>query len=109
MLKTVPAFDRIGEENAFAVLARATQLAAQGRDAVDHLARLVGFADPLIEVVAEVLLLELEACQGERQRHVTPEDQRRLVLDFAQIPHKVGGKRAERDGERKKTEEDPGR
>jgi aspartate aminotransferase len=29
------AFDRIGEENAFAVLARATQLAAQGRDIVN--------------------------------------------------------------------------
>src|SRR5580704_5575456 len=34
MLKTVPAFDRIGEENAFAVLARATQLASQGRDII---------------------------------------------------------------------------
>src|SRR3974390_3149589 len=35
MLKTIPAFDRLGEENAFAVLARATQLAAQGRDIVN--------------------------------------------------------------------------
>lgn len=35
MLQTVPAFDRIGEENAFAVLARATALAAQGRDIVN--------------------------------------------------------------------------
>src|SRR5215510_7097593 len=35
MLKTVAAFDRIGEENAFAVLARATTLAAQGRDIVN--------------------------------------------------------------------------
>jgi aspartate aminotransferase len=35
MLRTVPAFDRIGEENAFAVLARATALAAQGRDIVN--------------------------------------------------------------------------
>src|SRR3974390_3857489 len=31
MLHTIAAFDRIGEENAFAVLARATALAAQGR------------------------------------------------------------------------------
>ncbi|MFG1360047.1 pyridoxal phosphate-dependent aminotransferase [Xanthobacter pseudotagetidis] len=31
MLATNPAFDRIGEENAFAVLARATALAAEGR------------------------------------------------------------------------------
>jgi aspartate aminotransferase len=35
MLKTIPAFDRVGEENAFAVLARATQLAAQGRDIIN--------------------------------------------------------------------------
>jgi aspartate/methionine/tyrosine aminotransferase len=31
-LKTIGGFDRIGEENAFAVLARAGQLAAEGRD-----------------------------------------------------------------------------
>ncbi len=35
MLKTISAFDRIGEENAFAVLARATELAAQGRDVIN--------------------------------------------------------------------------
>jgi aspartate/methionine/tyrosine aminotransferase len=35
MLKTVAAFDRIGEENAFAVLARANLLAAQGRDIIN--------------------------------------------------------------------------
>jgi aspartate aminotransferase len=35
MLKTIAAFDRIGEENAFAVLARATQLAATGRDIIN--------------------------------------------------------------------------
>src|SRR2546423_1622396 len=35
MLRTVAAFDRIGEENAFAMLARAMQLAAQGRDIVN--------------------------------------------------------------------------
>ena len=34
MLHTVPAFDRLGEENAFAVLARATALAAQGKDVI---------------------------------------------------------------------------
>src|ERR1051326_5878220 len=34
MLKTIAAFDRIGEENAFAVLARANALAAQGRDLI---------------------------------------------------------------------------
>src|SRR3954451_11961222 len=34
MPKTIAAFDRIGEENAFAVLARANALAAQGRDII---------------------------------------------------------------------------
>jgi aspartate aminotransferase len=35
MLKTVANFDRIGEENAFAVLARANALMAQGRDVIN--------------------------------------------------------------------------
>ncbi|MGL4442619.1 MAG: pyridoxal phosphate-dependent aminotransferase, partial [Alsobacter sp.] len=35
MLHTVGAFSRIGEENAFAVLARATELARQGRDIIN--------------------------------------------------------------------------
>src|SRR3978361_17255 len=35
MLKTIANFDRIGEENAFAVLARATDLAAEGRDIIN--------------------------------------------------------------------------
>jgi aspartate aminotransferase len=35
MLQTVAAFDRLGEENAFAVLARATALAAQGKDIIN--------------------------------------------------------------------------
>ena len=35
MLKTIAAFDRIGEENAFAVLARAMHLAAAGRDIIN--------------------------------------------------------------------------
>ena len=35
MLRTIAAFDRIGEENAFAVLARGTQLAALGLDIIN--------------------------------------------------------------------------
>ncbi len=35
MLQTISAFDRIGEENAFAVLARATELAHSGRDIIN--------------------------------------------------------------------------
>src|SRR6201985_3095004 len=34
-MHTIAAFDRIGEENAFAVLARATALAAQGRHVIN--------------------------------------------------------------------------
>lgn len=35
MLQTIDAFDRIGEENAFAVLARATALAQSGKDVIN--------------------------------------------------------------------------
>ncbi|HSO48432.1 MAG TPA: pyridoxal phosphate-dependent aminotransferase [Rhizobiaceae bacterium] len=35
MLRTIEGFNRIGEENAFAVLARATALAGQGRDIIN--------------------------------------------------------------------------
>ena len=35
MLTTIAGFDRIGEENAFAVLARAAELSAAGRDVVN--------------------------------------------------------------------------
>ena len=35
MLHTIAGFDRIGEENAFAVLARATELAAQGKNIIN--------------------------------------------------------------------------
>ncbi|WP_413720218.1 pyridoxal phosphate-dependent aminotransferase [Silicimonas sp. MF1-12-2] len=35
MLTTIPGFDRIGEENAFAVLARAGALAARGKDVIN--------------------------------------------------------------------------
>jgi len=35
MLNTISGFDRMGEENAFAVLARATALAAEGRDIIN--------------------------------------------------------------------------
>src|SRR5262247_4377063 len=35
MLRTIAAFERIGEENAFAVLARANALIAQGRDVIN--------------------------------------------------------------------------
>ena len=56
MLKTIAAFDRIGEENAFAVLARATELAAQGRDIIN-----LGIGQPGVEKVLEILRTETYA------------------------------------------------
>ena len=56
MLKTVPAFDRIGEENAFAVLARANALSAQGRDIIN-----LGIGQPGVERVLELLRIETRA------------------------------------------------
>ena len=35
MMKTVSGFERVGEENAFAVLARATKLASEGKDVIN--------------------------------------------------------------------------
>jgi aspartate/methionine/tyrosine aminotransferase len=57
MLKTIPAFERLGEENAFAVLARATALAAQGRDIVNLGIGQPDFPTPLHIVEAAVKAL----------------------------------------------------
>ena len=50
MLHVVPAFSRIGEENAFAVLARAAEFQRQGRD----------FAAALKAAGRDVTLVELQ-------------------------------------------------
>ena len=57
MLHTVPNFARIGEENAFAVLARATALAAEGRDVVNLGIGQPDFATPthIVEAAAKAL------------------------------------------------------
>ena len=56
MLHTVPAFDRIGEENAFAVLARATALAAQGRDIIN-----LGIGQPDFKTPAHIVEAAIKA------------------------------------------------
>ena len=56
MLKTVAAFDRIGEENAFAVLARATALAAQGRDIIN-----LGIGQPDFRTPAHIVEAAIKA------------------------------------------------
>ena len=57
MLKVVEAFKRLGEENAFAVLARATELARQGRDIINLGIGQPDFATPAHIVEAAVKAL----------------------------------------------------
>ncbi|WP_040619071.1 pyridoxal phosphate-dependent aminotransferase [Rhodovulum sp. PH10] len=56
MLDTVASFDRIGEENAFAVLARATALAATGRDVVN-----LGIGQPDFKTPAHIVEAAVKA------------------------------------------------
>lgn len=56
MLHVVPAFDRIGEENAFAVLARANALASEGRDIVN-----LGIGQPDMPTPAHIVEAGIKA------------------------------------------------
>jgi len=56
MLHTVAAFDRLGEENAFAVLARATALAAEGRDIIN-----LGIGQPDFKTPAHIVEAAIKA------------------------------------------------
>ncbi len=58
MLHTIAAFDRLGEENAFAVLARATALAHQGRDIVN-----LGIGQPDFQTPAHIVEAAIKALQ----------------------------------------------
>ncbi|MEM9278119.1 MAG: pyridoxal phosphate-dependent aminotransferase [Pseudomonadota bacterium] len=58
MLKTVSGFDRIGEENAFAVLARATRLAGEGKDIINLGIGQPDFATPQHIVEAAIKALK---------------------------------------------------
>ncbi|MBV9637271.1 MAG: pyridoxal phosphate-dependent aminotransferase [Methylobacteriaceae bacterium] len=55
-LHTIPAFARIGEENAFAVLARATELARQGRSIVN-----LGIGQPDFQTPAHIVEAAVKA------------------------------------------------
>jgi aspartate aminotransferase len=59
MLKTIAAFDRIGEENAFAVLARAMQLATQGRDIIN-----LGIGQPDFRTPEHIVEAAVKALRG---------------------------------------------
>ena len=56
MIRTVSAFDRIGEENAFAVLARATELQNQGRNIVN-----LGIGQPDFRTPAHIVEAAVKA------------------------------------------------
>ncbi len=55
-MRTIAAFDRIGEENAFAVLARAGALAAEGRDIIN-----LGIGQPDFETPAHIVEAAVKA------------------------------------------------
>jgi aspartate/methionine/tyrosine aminotransferase len=56
MIHTIAAFDRLGEENAFAVLARATALAHEGRDIVN-----LGIGQPDFQTPAHIVEAAIKA------------------------------------------------
>jgi len=56
MLHVVPAFDRIGEENAFAVLAKAAELQRQGRDIIN-----LGIGQPDFKTPAHIVEAAVKA------------------------------------------------
>ena len=56
MLRTVTGFDRIGEENAFAVLARATALSAKGKDIIN-----LGIGQPDFQTPAHIVEAAIKA------------------------------------------------
>lgn len=56
MLRTISGFDRIGEENAFAVLARATALSAQGKDIIN-----LGIGQPDFKTPAHIVEAAIKA------------------------------------------------
>ncbi|GJE58470.1 pyridoxal phosphate-dependent aminotransferase [Methylobacterium trifolii] len=56
MMQIVPAFGRIGEENAFAVLARANALAAEGRDVIN-----LGIGQPDMPTPAHIVEAGIKA------------------------------------------------
>src|SRR6202046_5280015 len=66
MLHVVPAFSRIGEENAFAVLARAAELQRQGRDIIN-----LGIGQPDFQTPAHIVEAAVKALR-DGQHGYTP-------------------------------------
>ena len=69
MFHTIAGFGRIGEENAFAVLARATDLAAQGRDIVN-----LGIGQPDFRTPEHIVEAAIKALREGRDADLTREE-----------------------------------
>ena len=67
-LHTVPAFDRIGEENAFAVLARATELQRQGKDIIN-----LGIGQPDFRTPEHIVEAAIKALRDGHHGYTPPQ------------------------------------
>ena len=88
MLKTIANFDRIGEENAFTVLARAAALAAQGRDIIS-----LGIGQPDFRTPDHIVgILRVKDLV---ERYVTdgPAPLESLIRPLVQIPESLSADR----------------
>ena len=79
MLHTIAAFDRIGEENAFAVLARANALIAQGRDIIN-----LGIGQPDFRTPEFIVEAAIKALRDGHHGCVTVNSQIDVVRYFVQ-------------------------
>ena len=84
MLHTIAAFDRLGEENAFAVLARATALAQQGRDIVN-----LGIGQPDFKTPGHIVEAAIQALRDGRARICVATDVAARGIDIEALPFVV--------------------
>src|ERR1044072_7582586 len=83
MLRTIAAFDRIGEENAFAVLARANALAAQGRDIIS-----LGIGQPDFRMPDHIVEAAMKALRDGHHGYTAANGIPQLREAFAATLHK---------------------
>ena len=77
--RTIAGFDRIGEENAFAVLARAGALAAQGRDII-HLE----IGEPDFSTAPHISMVGIKAIADGKTRYNPPSGLKELRETIAE-------------------------
>jgi len=87
MLKTIAGFDRIGEENAFAVLARATQLASQGKEIIN-----LGIGQPDFQTPEHVVEAAVKALRDGHHGYTPANgilELREAVAEDLELRHRV--------------------